>query len=186
LTSSEGKIRIIGGFWRGRKLLVPDVIGLRPTPDRLRETLFNWLMPYINDAACLDLFAGSGALGFEAISRGAQSSVLIEENNLVAQHLQQQLQNFPSAPIKVIHQDAFLFLKQSPTPFDIIFLDPPFYKNLLNPAIELLQKGWLAPRALIYIEIEKAGNFQIPTRWELLRQQQSRYTQSFLFFNLEG
>jgi len=186
LKSGEGKIRIIGGLWRGRKLVVPDVVGLRPTPDRLRETLFNWLMPYIDGATCLDLFAGSGALGFETISRGAQHSILIEENYLIVQHLQQQLQSFPNAPIKIIHQNALSFLNQTPTPFDLIFLDPPFHKNLLNPTIDLLQKGWLAPRALIYVEIEKNGLFNIPNHWELLRQQQSRQTQSFLFFNSEG
>jgi 16S rRNA (guanine966-N2)-methyltransferase len=186
LTSVEGKIRIIGGLWRGRKLTIPDIAGLRPTPDRLRETLFNWLMPYITGASCLDLFAGSGALGFESISRGAQRSVLIEENYLIAQHLQQQLQSFPHAPIKIIHQDALFFLNQTPTPFDLVFLDPPFHQNLLNPSIELLQKGWLTQNALIYVEIEKNGSFNIPNHWELLRQQQSRQTQSFLFFNLEG
>lgn len=185
MKSGEGKIRIISGLWRGRKLTVPNIVGLRPTPDRLRETLFNWLMPYMAGASCLDLFAGSGALGFESISRGAQHVVLIEENIIIAKHLQQQLQSFPNAPIKIIHQDALCFLNQTPTPFDLVFLDPPFHKNLLNPSIELLQKGWLAQRALIYVEIEKSGSFDIPKKWELLRQQQSRQTQSFLFFNLE-
>lgn len=186
LKLGDGKIRIIGGEWRGRKLTVPNIDGLRPTPDRLRETLFNWLMPYLDGASCLDIFAGSGALGFESVSRGAQHAVLIEENLFIAQHLQQQLQKFPNAPIKIIHQDALFFLRQIPTPFDLIFLDPPFHKNLLNPTIDLLQQGWLAPRALVYVEIEKNGIFEIPKCWELLRQQQSRYTQSFLFVNSEG
>ncbi|MEY3220644.1 MAG: rRNA ((966)-N(2))-methyltransferase [Pseudomonadota bacterium] len=178
-----GKIRIIGGSWRGRKLTVPPIAGLRPTPDRLRETLFNWLMPSLNGASCLDLFAGSGALGFEAISRGAQLAVLIEQNSFIAQHLQQQLQNFPAAPISIINQNALQFLSQQPTPFDLVFLDPPFHQHLLNPTLELLQKGWLAARAFVYVEIEKNGSFNIPDKWELFRQQHSRHTQSFLFYS---
>ncbi len=186
MKSGDGKIRIIGGAWRGRKLIVPNINGLRPTPDRLRETLFNWLMPYIDGAACLDLFAGSGALGFESISRGAQHAVLIEQNLIAVQCLQQQLPQFQNAPIQIIQQDALKFLNQPPNPFNLVFLDPPFQQNLLNPSIALLQKGWLAPHALIYVEIEKNGSFQIPSQWELLRSQQSRQTQSFLFFNSEG
>lgn len=186
MKSGNGKIRIIGGNWRGRKLTVPNINGLRPTPDRLRETLFNWLMPYINGATCLDLFAGSGALGFESVSRGAQRAVLIEQNLLAVHCLQQQLRHFPLAPIDIIHQDALKFLNQSPTPFNLVFLDPPFYQNLLTPSLALLQQGWLAPHALIYVEVEKNGSFYVPSHWELLRCQQSRHTQSFLFFNSKG
>jgi len=183
LKPKEGNVRIVGGVWRRRKLTVPPIEGLRPTPDRLRETLFNWLMPFLDGASCLDLFAGSGALGFEAVSRGAQQAVLVEQNNLIAQHLQQQLQHFSPAPISIINQDAQQFLSQPPTPFDLVFLDPPFHKNLINPTLELLQKGWLAARSHIYIEIEKNGHFQIPNNWTLFRQQQSRQTQSFLFYS---
>ncbi|EIJ41318.1 RNA methyltransferase, RsmD family [Beggiatoa alba B18LD] len=151
--SATGKIRIIGGEWRGRKLSVLDKQGLRPTSDRVRETLFNWLNFRVPASRCLDLFAGTGALGFEAASRGAQSVVLVERDRDIAQNLVQQVAILQATQLLVVHQDALSFLEKTPTtPFNIIFLDPPFSSDFLTPCLQKLAQGWLAPHALLYIE----------------------------------
>lgn len=129
-----GTVRIIGGQWKRRRLAVPDVSDLRPTPDRVRETLFNWLAPDVAGACCLDLFAGSGALGFEAASRGAARVVLVEQNTEVVEVLRQEAQTLRGKAIEVVQADALAYLKQSPEPFDIVFVDPPYGKNLVEVA----------------------------------------------------
>lgn len=165
-------LRIIGGQWRGRKLPFPDIPGLRPTPDRVRETLFNWLQQDIVNSHCLDLFAGSGALGLEALSRGAASVVLVENHPLAARQLQQHLTTLGSARGQLVQQNALAYLQQPPAqPFDIVFLDPPFHQNLLAPCTELLErKGWLADPAWIYLEAEHSlGQLPLPANWTLHR-----------------
>ena len=124
-----GQIRIIGGQWRGRKLPVPDSPGLRPTTDRVRETLFNWLAPSMVDAHCLDCFAGSGALGLEALSRYAASATLLEMERGVAQTLQQNLATLKATNAKVVNTNTLSFLAQQGTPFNVVFVDPPFRKG---------------------------------------------------------
>jgi len=170
--AASGQIRIIGGQWRGRKLPVPDSPGLRPTTDRVRETLFNWLAPSMVNARCLDCFAGSGALGLEALSRYAGASTLIEMERGVAQQLQQNLATLKAANAKVVNTNTLTFLNQSGTPHDIVFVDPPFRKGLLDDTLRLLEvNGWLANDALIYVESEvENGLPQVPVHWELHRE----------------
>ena len=148
MTRTTNQLRLIGGRFRGRRLPFPDQPGLRPTPDRVRETLFNWLAPVIVGARCLDAFAGSGALGFEAASRGAGEVVLIERSPLVARQLQVNAQTLGAAEVRIQQADTLQWLAAAGHPFDIVFLDPPFADDLLMPAIaHLAEHGWLAPGA---------------------------------------
>ena len=169
---SAGQIRIIGGQWRGRKLPVPDSAGLRPTTDRVRETLFNWLAPDIQEARCLDCFAGSGALGLEALSRYAASATLLELERSVAQQLSQNLQTLRATQAKVVQTNTLQWLSQPGEPFDVVFVDPPFRKGLLQETLSLLeQNGWLAAEALIYVESEvENGTPVAPANWDLYRE----------------
>jgi 16S rRNA (guanine966-N2)-methyltransferase len=170
---SKGGIRIIGGRWRGRRLAVPPGKGLRPTPDRVRETLFNWLSPRIAGARCLDLFAGSGALGLEALSRGAAAVVLVERGAPVARHLREQVATLGAEEgATVVQSDARRFLAGEVAaaggPFDIVFLDPPFDSELLDPAMAALEAdGWLAAGAAIHVESPAGGAEPAwPEGWE--------------------
>ncbi|MEZ8826685.1 16S rRNA (guanine(966)-N(2))-methyltransferase RsmD [Vibrio amylolyticus] len=164
---STGFVRIISGLWRGRKLPVHDLEGLRPTTDRVKETLFNWLAQDVPQAKCLDLFAGSGGLGFEAASRQAESVTLIELNKQAYNQLSVNAKAVKAENINVINSDSLTYLKQPGTPFDIVFIDPPFRKGLLGEAIELLeQNNWLSDDALIYVETEKELTLEgIPSHW---------------------
>jgi len=168
-------LRIIGGQWRGRKLRFADGEGLRPTTDRVRETLFNWLQPLIQGARCLDLFAGSGALGLEALSRGAAEVQFIERNPRAVQTLKDNLALLHADNGHVRPGDALAYLRNPAHPFDVVFLDPPFRQNLLAPALELLiSGGWLNPDARIYIELESEQALPpLPDEWELLRSKQA-------------
>lgn len=173
--SGPNRLRIIGGRWRGRTLRFPNATGLRPTPDRVRETLFNWLMPVIDGARCLDLFAGSGALGLEAASRGAAEVVLVERDRRVAQWLRDQVAVLAAEGVSVVQADAFTYLNQAPRPFDIVFLDPPYRKGLIERSVQALEQGgWLAPGAHIYLEAEhELGVPPVPAGWEVLRSKQT-------------
>jgi 16S rRNA (guanine966-N2)-methyltransferase len=147
------EIRIIGGQYRGKKLHFPAVEGLRPTPNRIRETLFNWLMHDIKGARCLDAFAGSGALGFEAFSRGASQVVFLENSCKVHTHLEKIIRSFNNSILKLIQTDTREYLQTSKEHFDIIFLDPPFALNYLPQCIEYLSKNnLLVSGGLIYVE----------------------------------
>jgi 16S rRNA (guanine966-N2)-methyltransferase len=165
------KIKIIGGQWRSRQIDVLDAEGLRPTPNRVRETLFNWLQSDIFNSHCLDLFAGSGALSFEAASRGAKTVVQIENNPTACEVLKSNAEKLGASQIQVIQTDALTYLTKIPAnPFDIIFIDPPFGLNLVAQSGELLEKNnWLAPYAKIYIETETTLTFELPERWQLLK-----------------
>jgi len=166
------QLRIIGGRWRSRRLRFPDVEGLRPTPDRVRETLFNWLAPLIEGARCLDLFAGSGALGIEALSRDAAEVVFVERQPLVVRQLRRNLAQLGQASAQVIQADALVWLGGPSRPFDVVFLDPPFDANLLVPVCAALQRGgWLADGARIYLEtMRDAGKLELPENWQLTRE----------------
>ena len=170
--AGSGQIRIIGGQWRGRKLPVPESPGLRPTTDRVRETLFNWLAPSIVDASCLDCFAGSGALGLEALSRYAASATLLEMERGVAQQLQKNLATLKASNAKVVNTNTLAFLAQAGAPHDIVFVDPPFRKGLLEETLKLLENnGWLSDEALIYIESEvENGLPPVPMNWHVYRE----------------
>jgi 16S rRNA (guanine966-N2)-methyltransferase len=166
-----GKIRLIAGTWRGRKLSVPDLPGLRPTPDRLRETLFNWLAPLIEGARCLDLFAGSGALGLEAASRGAQEVLLVERQAALVRHLAGQIALLQAKQVRVIQADALQFLRGPARPFDLVLLDPPYAAGLLEPCCALLaERGWLAEGARIYLETEREQVWRVPENWRVERE----------------
>ena len=162
-------LRIIGGSWRGRTWRFPEG-DIRPTPDRVRETLFNWLAPSIAGARCLDLFAGSGALGLEALSRGAARTVFVEQSTAAARQLRQTLAAWggePAAAAQIHVTDANSFLAGKPELFDVVFLDPPFAAGLLGQIAARLQAGpWLAPTALIYVECPARASLPtLPQGW---------------------
>lgn len=166
-------VRIIGGEWRGRKLHFPAVAGLRPTLDRLRETLFNWLMFDIEGKRCLDVFAGSGALGLEALSRRARSVMLIEQHPSAMEAIKGFLHQVQDTRAKLIEADALRILaKPASEPFDVVFLDPPFHQGLLGRSIALLEKnGWLADNAWIYVESEPTLTIDhFPAHWDIHRE----------------
>jgi len=172
---SAGQIRIIAGKHKGRKLPVLMAEGLRPTTDRVKETVFNWLMPYIHQANCLDCFAGSGSLGFEAMSRGAAQVTLVELNRAAAKQLQTNKELIKADNITVKNGDALAFLKDgfadnSHKAFDLVFLDPPFRKQLVEQAAQLLNSYGLAEDALIYVEMEAENSQAIPANWQLLKE----------------
>lgn len=170
--SQNGFIRIIGGKYRGRKLPVKDVEGLRPTTDRVKETLFNWLMNDVRDSTVLDCFAGSGGLGFEALSRFARSVTFLEKDKIAFEQLQKNIQTINTADARAIHTDTLLWLaKSTPEQFNLVLIDPPFRKGFAQPVCEHLeQQQWLADDALIYIEVEQELTLSVPSNWELLKE----------------
>lgn len=166
----KNRLRLIAGRWRGRKLPFAPVPGLRPTPDRVRETLFNWLSPVIREARCLDLFAGSGALGFEAASRGAAEVTLVDNHAGVVHSLRQQIDVLDARQVRVVQAECSLYLRGPARPMDIVFLDPPYRENLLPACIEQLESaGWLADEAWIYIESGPAEGPELPGNWGVYR-----------------
>lgn len=185
---AKGEVRIIAGLWRGRKLPVLNAEGLRPTGDRVKETLFNWLMPYIHQAECLDGFAGSGSLGFEALSRQAKKVTFLELDKTVANQLKKNLQTLKcsSEQTEVINQSSLDFLKQMQNQphFDVVFLDPPFHFGLAEQAISLLaENNWLRPNALIYVETEKDKPLTTPENWTLLKEKNTGMVSYRLYQN---
>lgn len=169
------QLRIIGGEWRSRRLRFPAIDGLRPTMDRVRETVFNWLQYDVEDARVLDAFAGSGALGFEALSRGAKEVVFLEKHPKAALQIKENLKQLGSNNAQVWAGDALLWLEQNPEPYDLVFLDPPFGKDLLQPALDKLT---LLPGALIYVEHEGTLKPTFPTHWTELK---NKSTKEFCF-----
>jgi 16S rRNA (guanine966-N2)-methyltransferase len=172
----QGKLRIIGGQWRSRQLSFPDGPGLRPTPDRVRETLFNWLAPYIEGAKVLDLFAGSGALYLEALSRGASLGLALDTNAMAINSLRKNLELLQCGDGQLVQSDALRYLEtQTPTPFDLVFLDPPFHQNLLAPACALLEeRQWLGQHAWVYTESETPpSTLEMPGNWRLHREKKA-------------
>lgn len=151
-------VRIVGGRWRGRRLAVPAGTGVRPTPDRVRETLFNWLAPSLPGAQCLDLFAGTGVLGLEALSRGAAGTTFVERDAVLVRALREQIGTL-AVEAQVIREDALDFLSSRPTrKFDVVFVDPPYAAGL----VEVLEKlaAWLGPGHRVYVErpVERGGS----------------------------
>ena len=174
-SSNTDRVRIIGGMWRSRVIAVAPVEGVRPTPNRVRETVFNWLQPYIEGAECLDLYAGSGALGIEAASRGAKQVVLVDDNSEVIDTLREQVQTLKADQIDVFQSDADQYIQNSIRPFDILFIDPPFFETdfekLLN---DLSNSKLLKPQSIVYLEfpVEKA-EMELPTGWEWLKHKEA-------------
>ncbi|MDN3521312.1 16S rRNA (guanine(966)-N(2))-methyltransferase RsmD [Halomonas ramblicola] len=168
---SPGRLRIIGGEHRRRLLPVLDSPGLRPTPDRVRETLFNWLATALPGARVLDLFAGTGALGLEALSRGARETTFVEHDGRVARQLATNLETLGASERgRVVTDDARAFLRGTPASFSLVFLDPPFRQGLADPCCAALEAGWLADEALIYLEVEAGLVPEVPATWLLHRE----------------
>lgn len=163
-------MRIIGGAWRRRLLDFPAAEGLRPTSDRVRETVFNWLAPFLPGAICLDLFAGSGAFGFESLSRGAARAVLVENNPKAVNALRSNAEKLGAGAAEIVHADALVFLEGQVEPFDVIFLDPPYASGLLAASLrEIAARGWLKPGGYVYLELRAAEVPELPDGWEAIR-----------------
>ena len=181
---NSNTLRIIGGEWRSRKLPFVDAPGLRPTPDKIRETLFNWLQGDIHGATCIDMFAGSGALGFEALSRGAEDVIFIEKNTACASQLKANLALL-NAKAKVLQSDALRFLDHIDKPnkaFDLVFLDPPYRQDLIEKSLTYLTTEKLIDEnSLVYLEHEAEATFN----WDdfglqVLKQANAGQVHSFL------
>ena len=177
------ELRIIAGTWRGRKLRFPASAAIRPTPDRVRETLFNWLGGAIRGAQCLDLFAGSGALGLEALSRGAAHVTFVERDAVAARELRVRLAEWQAVGARVESCDALRYLAGEPRPFDTVFLDPPFASELLASAAELLEaRHWLSAGARMYVECAaRQGLPPLPAGWRPLKAKQTGEVGYYLF-----
>ncbi|ANF61524.1 16S rRNA (guanine(966)-N(2))-methyltransferase RsmD [[Haemophilus] ducreyi] len=187
-TKQSGEVRIIAGLWRGRKLSVLNAEGLRPTSDRVKEMLFNWLMHDVAGCYCLDCFAGSGSLGIEALSRQAKAVVFLEKFANAASVLRNNVAHLTGANASVINTDTLQYLAQKNTqqPFELVFIDPPFHNNLVPEIIALLERNdWLVSKALIYVETEKDHlELQLPANWQLLKEKVTGQVISRLFQRL--
>ena len=168
----QNELRIIGGRWRRRKLRFPETGHLRPTPDRVRETLFNWLRHEVEGASCLDLYAGSGALGFEAASRGAARVVQVEADAAAHAALERNRGLLEASGVECVRAEVGRFLTGPAEVFDLVFLDPPFRENLAVPTCRALEeRGWLKPWAKIYLETERGAALEgLPPDWRLARK----------------
>lgn len=179
----RNKLRIIAGEWRSRQLPFEDAEDLRPTPARVRETLFNWLRNDVFGGRCLDLYAGSGALGVEAASRGAAYVVQVERNARACRQLKANCDTLGARQIKIVQQEVMRFLAGDAEPFDLVFLDPPFGKKLAGETCRWLEdKGWLAKRAKVYVEVEKGFALQnIPGNWRRLNKKSAGEVDYYLY-----
>ncbi len=173
-SGKNNRVRIIGGDWRGRRLEVADVPGLRPTGDRARETLFNWLQPWVAAAECADLFAGTGALGFEAASRGAMSVLMIEKNPKAQAVLRQSIEQLQAEQVNLHAGGAMSLIEEfKPNSFDLVFVDPPFDSNLGGLVLERLDKSGCVRRGgFIYVESPASLVLPAPEGWSVWRDQQ--------------
>ncbi len=171
----KNKLRIIGGHWRSRQLKFTETPGLRPTPARVRETLFNWLQYDVVGSRCLDLYAGSGALGFEAASRGAIEVVQVEQDKQACRQLQANAEMLDASQVKVVNSEVFRFLAGNSEYFDLVFLDPPFAKGLVVQTCQWLEdKEWLSENAKIYLETEQNLSLRdISENWCKIKEKQA-------------
>ncbi|WP_158774957.1 16S rRNA (guanine(966)-N(2))-methyltransferase RsmD [Cobetia sp. L2A1] len=176
-TGGAGRLRIIGGRFKRRLLTVIDAPGLRPTPDRVRETLYNWLGAHVADARVLDLFAGSGALGLEALSREAAHVTFVERENRVARALQANIDTLAgdtTLPASVSSAEVMHWLETVQPPqggMDLVLLDPPFRLDLAASSCALLEaRHWLSDDAMIYLEVESGLEPTVPANWQLHRE----------------
>jgi 16S rRNA (guanine966-N2)-methyltransferase len=190
MSKGSNQLRIIGGEWGGRKLRFPDAPNLRPTPDRVRETVFNWLAPIIHGARCLDLFAGSGALGLEALSRGAAFTTFVDSHKKVTQALHGHLDLLNiNDKAEVLQMDGVKFLSHDnfinteARVYDVVFLDPPYHLDLMEKVVPLLEENnCLADNAMLYLEIEKRQSLpELPVNWKMLKEKTAGEVSYFLF-----
>ena len=168
-----GQVRIIAGQWRGRKLKFYGAEGLRPTGDRMRETLFNWLQPMIEGSRCLDLFAGSGARGFEAASRGAAEVVLVEYNPATVAQLRREAERFGAGNLRIEQGSALQYLETLGAPVDLLFLDPPFHSELLQLSLDLVRPEMLRPGGRIYLEFPLRRPPTLPEGMAFVRERKA-------------
>jgi len=182
----QNKLRIIGGEWRSRSLPFQDIPGLRPTPARVRETLFNWLQHDVIGSRCLDLYAGSGALGVEAASRGAKAVLQVENNAQACRQLKENTVKLNARQVSIVQRDVFRFLAGNGEPFNLIFLDPPFGQQMAQQTCHWLEdKGWLALSAKIYVEVEKGLQLNtMPQNWRQLKKKTAGEVDYYLFERL--
>lgn len=174
--TKHGQCRIIAGKWRGRKIKFNDAEGLRPTTDRIRETVFNWLQPYIQKSVCLDVFAGSGVLGFEALSRGADRVEFLENNIETVKYLKQNIRLLDAVGVNVFHVDALNWLRCVPKSqcYNLVFLDPPFHSDLLSKSSVILNNsGCLAEDAIIYVEHAADVEMVWPENWACRKEKRA-------------
>jgi 16S rRNA (guanine966-N2)-methyltransferase len=170
----QNRLRIIGGRWRSVPITFPAIDAIRPSPDRVRETLFNWLQPVVVGSRCLDLFAGSGALGLEALSRGATRVDFVDSEPAIGRHLKATLEKLHATGAVIHVENALRFLDRTPQPFNIVFLDPPYASDLLHKACSKLAQGWLAPDAYVYIECPSDRALpSLPATWAVHRTKQA-------------
>jgi len=184
-SSANSKLKIIGGKWRSRLLPVADLPGLRPTTSRVRETLFNWLQNDIPGARCLDLFAGSGALGFEAASRGAAAVTMLETQSQAAKILRENIQTLNAEQVQLLQSSAISWLnsdKSCAETFDVVFVDPPFDSDMLAQTCELLEsQGWLSEHACIYLEMNRKQDLpELPQSWTVVREKKAGQVSYYL------
>ena len=184
-TKTQGQLRIIAGSWRGRKLAVLDLEGLRPTSNRVRETVFNWLQSHLGQSRCLDLFAGTGALGLEAASRGAEHVSLVELNSKAAMQLRTHCQTLLAEQCEVHNQAVTDFLNQNQQQYDVVFIDPPYQSHYWSEVAEqLIATGSLADDALIYLEYPTQLNKPVlPTQWQLIKEKKAGAVNYCIFRN---
>ncbi|MEO1883772.1 MAG: 16S rRNA (guanine(966)-N(2))-methyltransferase RsmD [Methyloprofundus sp.] len=184
---ASNKVKIIAGQWRGRNLPFPDIKGLRPTPVRVRETVFNWLQYDVIASRCLDLYAGSGALGMEAASRGAKAVVQVDDDAQVCRQLKQNAELVSASQVKIVQQDVFRYLAGNAQMFDLVFLDPPFAKGYAVQAANWLEeKLWLANHAKIYIEVENTLKLTgLPENWKMLKHKKAGEVAYYLFERID-
>ena len=176
--TGANRVRIIGGEWRSRVIQFPPAAALRPTPDRVRETLFNWLGQRLDGLACLDLFAGSGALGFEALSRGARRVVMVERDRAVARALRDNARKLEATGAEVVESDAVAYLGRAVDTFDVVFLDPPYASDLARRALDLLAPR-VAPGGRVYVESGDA--IDAGSAWIALREDRAGAVRYALF-----
>ncbi|HHJ36381.1 MAG TPA: 16S rRNA (guanine(966)-N(2))-methyltransferase RsmD [Gammaproteobacteria bacterium] len=180
----SGSCRIIAGRWRGRKIRFDGAVGLRPTTDRIRETVFNWLQPYLYQCRCLDVFAGSGVLGFEALSRGAAEATFIESNKQTAMSLRKNTGELGATGVVIHNDDALQWLLSVPDKqcFNLVFLDPPFHSELLEKSAMILSSsGILADDAIIYVEHGVGADISLPENWSCIREKRAGQVSYRLF-----
>ncbi|QCI20188.1 16S rRNA (guanine(966)-N(2))-methyltransferase RsmD [Buchnera aphidicola (Brachycaudus cardui)] len=178
----KGKVYIISGKFKGRKISFNNILNVRPTTNRIRETLFQWLSKYIKNSRCLDCFAGSGALGLEAISRGAAFLTLLEIEKKTFFTLQSNIKKLNINNLELIHTNAFSWLNKTGKPYDIIFIDPPYHQGLVEKTIVVLEKQrWIKKTSIIYIEKEKNQDLIIPKHWILYKKKTTNHIECYLY-----
>ncbi|QCI21926.1 16S rRNA (guanine(966)-N(2))-methyltransferase RsmD [Buchnera aphidicola] len=179
----HGKVYIISGKFKGRKISFNNISNLRPTTNQIRETLFEWLSKYVKNSRCLDCFAGSGALGIEAISRYASFSTFLEINKKTIINLKKNIKKLNIYNAEIIHTNTLNWLKKNGKPYDIIFIDPPYYKGLIESTINLLENNkWIKSQSIIYIEKEKKRPIFIPKNWILYKKKITNNIECYLYF----